>query len=281
MKLGAFYWATDYGLPITEVARMAEASGCESLWVPEHTHVPRGHKTMRPLAKAGHAPVAMDPEYLALLDPFVALTAAAAVTSTLKLGTGICLVPIRDPIITAKAVATLDHLSGGRLMFGVGAGWLREELADHGVDYDQRFRLLREHVEAMKVLWAADGAGYDGTLVRFGPCDCRPKPVQRPHPPILVGLTGRGALRNVVDWGDEWMPGPLAPIDDRVPQLAEMAAEAGRDPIPVTYVTIEPPDPALVEHLVALGVHRLLFKIPPGDRSDVSRRIDAAIASAA
>jgi probable F420-dependent oxidoreductase len=279
VKFGAYYWATDYGLPITEVAKVAEASGCESLWVPEHTHMPLGRESARPLSKVG-ARNELEREYFHMLDPFVALAAAASVTSTIKLGTSICLVPIRDPIITAKAVATLDHVSNGRFLFGVGAGWQSEELADHGVQFTERFARLREHIEAMKMLWTSEEAAYSGDFVRFGPCWCWPKPIQAPHPPILAGLTGSTALRDVVAWADGWMPGPLGPIDERVAELQELARAAGRDPIPVSYVAIEPPDAALVEHLAELGVDRLLFKIRPGELSEVSARIDAALALA-
>jgi probable F420-dependent oxidoreductase len=279
IKLGAFYWGTDYGPQVTEVAKMAEAAGCESFWVPEHTHVPLGSQSVRPSARAGESDGVINREFSHMLDPFVALAAAAAVTTTMKVGTSILLVPIRDPILTAKAVATLDHISGGRAMLGVGAGWLREELADHGIDPDRRYDLLREHVEAMKAIWTEEEPSYEGELVRFDRCLCWPKPVQDPHPPILVGIHGARGLRSVVGWGDEWLPG-LGEIDTRLVELAEMAEAAGRPPIPTSYISIEPPDRALVEKLERLGVHRLLFKIPAEDAASAQERIDVAVAAA-
>lgn len=278
MKLGAFYWGTEYSHPMTEVAKMAEAAGCESFWVPEHTHVPKERTSMRPTAAAGEAEPELDREFHHMLDPFVALGAAAAATSTIKVGTSICLVPVRDPIITAKAVATLDHVSGGRAMFGVGAGWMREELEDHGIDFDQRYELLNEHIAAMKAIWTEEEPSYSGDLYSFPRCTCWPKPLQDPYPPILVGMHGRRGLQNAVDWGDEWLPGiGVAKIDAKLEELAEMAAAAGRDPIPTSYISIAPPDRALVEKLEALGVHRLLFKVPPGNGDLVAERIGVAV----
>lgn len=280
MKLGASYWTTEYGAPVTEVARMAEAAGCESFFVPEHTHVPVDRESIRPTAATGQSPPELDREYHHMLDPFVSLGAIAAVTSTIKIGTAICLVPVRDPIITAKAVATLDQISGGRVLFGVGAGWLKEELVDHGIDPANRWRLLREKVEAMKAIWTEEEPSFEGTLVKFPKCTCWPKPVQSPHPPVLVGMHGPRALKHVVEWGDEWLPG-IGEIDERMVELRELAEEAGRPTPPVTFISIKPPTPDLVERLENLGVHRLLFKIPAGDKDEISKLIDSAAAAVA
>jgi probable F420-dependent oxidoreductase len=244
VKVGAFYWATEYAARVTGVAKMAEAAGCESFWVPEHTHVPLSTASRRPSARAGEAPEEMEREFRHMLDPFVALAAVASVTTTIKLGTAICMVPVRDPIITAKAVATLDQLSDGRVLFGVGAGWIEEELSDHGIDPAQRWRLLREHVEAMKELWTSEEPQYKGTHVNFGRCACYPKPVQKPHPPILVGMHGPRALQHVVRWGDEWLPG-IGRIEERVAELQQRAADAGRPPDPGVVHQHRDPRPRL------------------------------------
>jgi probable F420-dependent oxidoreductase len=278
MKLGASYWATEYATPVTEVAQMVEAAGCESFFVPEHTHIPVASDSTRPTAVTGEAPPELDREYHHMLDPFVALGAVAAVTSSIKIGTAICLIPVRDPIITAKAVATLDQLSGGRVLFGVGAGWLNEELRDHGIDPADRWRLLRENIAAMKAIWTEDEPSFEGSLVSFPKCTCWPKPIQKPYPPILVGMHGPRALKHVVEWGDEWLPG-IGQIDDRVIELRQMDEEAGRPPTPVTYISAKVPTPELVDRLEGLGVHRLLFKIPAADREEISQLIDTSVAA--
>ena len=268
MRFGVSIFPTDYSMPITEVARAAEAEGFESLWVPEHTHTPASRETPWP----GGAEMPL--EYSHTLDPFVALAAASSVTSTLRLGFGVCLIPQRDPFTTAKAVATLDHVSGGRVELGVGAGWNREELENHGSAFDTRFRLLRERLEAMKEIWTKDEAEYHGTLVDFGPVWSWPKPVQKPHPPVCVGGSGPNALRRVVDYGDEWMPiqRPGARHEERIPELQRLAAEAGRPPIPVTFF-YGPTDPAEIERLALCGVTRCLFGLPSADAASTLGRL--------
>ena len=184
MKFGVAIFPTDYSISMTELAPAAEQLGFESLWVAEHSHIP----TSRLSAWPGGSE--LPKQYFHTLDPFVALTAAALASRTLRVATGICLVVQRDPIHTAKQVASLDHISNGRFLFGVGAGWNREEMADHGTDFDTRFRLMRERVEAMKAIWTQDEAEYHGELVNFDPMWCWPKPVQKPHPPVLLGGSG-------------------------------------------------------------------------------------------
>src|ERR1041385_5207748 len=191
MKFGIAIFPTDYAIPMTELAPAVEERGFESLWVAEHSHIPAARTT--PWPAGGELPKM----YWHTLDPFVALTAAAIATTTLKIATGVCLVIQRDPIHTAKQVASLDHLSGGRFLFGIGGGWNREEMDDHGTRYETRWRLLREQIEAMKAIWTQDEAEYQGELVRFGPMWSWPKPVQKPHPPVLLGGNGTNTLKRV------------------------------------------------------------------------------------
>src|SRR5437764_3808981 len=214
-----------------ELARMTEERGFESLFFPEHTHIPASRETPYPIG--GELP----PEYSRTYDPFVALTAAAASTSRLLVATGICLIIQRDPIITAKEVASIDRLSGGRFLFGVGAGWNLEEMHNHGTDAARRFGVMRERIEAMKAIWREDEASYSGEHVRFDRIWCWPKPAQDPHPPILVGGNGANVLERVVAFGDEWMPNRIGKDEDMIARFDELqlvAKQAGRDEIPIT-----------------------------------------------
>ncbi|HEV3229956.1 MAG TPA: LLM class F420-dependent oxidoreductase, partial [Solirubrobacteraceae bacterium] len=191
---------TDYSIGPAELARLVEERGFESLFFPEHTHIPASRDT--PYPAGGDLPQ----EYWHTYDPFVALTAAAAATERLRIATGICLVIERDPITTAKEVASIDRLSGGRFLFGVGAGWNVEEMANHGTDFRHRFGVMREHVEAMKAIWTEDEASYHGKYVDFDRILSWPKPLQQPHPPVIVGGNGERVLERVIAFGDEWMP---------------------------------------------------------------------------
>src|SRR3954451_7252040 len=231
LEFGLAIFPTDYSIDPVALGRLAEERGFESLWFPEHTHIPVSRDT--PYPAGGELPK----QYWHTHDPFVALAAVAAATERLKLGTGICLVVERDPITTAKEVASLDRLSGGRFLFGVGAGWNREEMRNHGTDPRTRFTLMRESVEAMKAIWTQDEAEYHGRLVDFDPIWSWPKPVQRPHPPVLVGGNGEKVLDRVLAFGDEWMPnriGDEGKFLARVAELQERARTTGRD-IPVTF----------------------------------------------
>lgn len=242
-----------------ELAREVEARGFESLWFPEHTHIPVARDT--PYPAGGDLP----DEYRRIYDPFVALTAAAVVTERLLVGTGICLVVERDPITTAKEVATLDRISGGRFMFGIGAGWNLEEMANHGTDPKRRFGLMSERVAAMKAIWADEEASFHGTHVDFDPIWSWPKPVQRPHPPILVGGNSDGALARAVEIADEWIPNPetrLSVLAERIAELERLAAAAGRERLPVTFYGVRPDAPSLERYHDA-GVDRAIFYLPP------------------
>ena len=270
MELGLANFLTDYGLAPAELGRQAEQRGFESLFLPEHTHIPVSRET--PYPGGGELP----PEYSHTLDPFVALGAVAAVTERLKLGTGVCLVIERDPIVTAKEVSTLDHLSGGRFLFGVGAGWNVEEMRNHGTDPSTRFRRMRESVEAMRAIWTQDEAEYHGKLIDFDPIWIWPKPVQKPHPPVLVGGLGDKVYDRVVAYGDEWIPNRVKSpeaLGERIQELQRRADAAGRGPIPVTVFGAKP-EVRLLERLCAAGVTRSLFYLLPGDSDAVERQLD-------
>ena len=275
MKFGLAMFVTEDTPSPSELARTAEERGFESLFFPEHTHIPASRDT--PYPAGGELP----PEYSRTYDPFVALTAAAAATERLLVGTGICLVVERDPIITAKEVATLDHISGGRFLFGVGAGWNVEEMRNHGTDASHRFGLMRERIEAMKAIWTEDEASYSGRHVNLERIWAWPKPLQKPHPPILVGGNGPRVVDRVLAYGDEWMPNRIAGDDAfiaRLNELATRAAEAGRGSIPVTLAGMMR-DPARIERFERAGVHRGLFWLPAAGREEVESRLDQITAA--
>lgn len=259
MDFGVLMFPTDYSIGIVDLARATEELGFESLWLPEHTHIPAARRTAWP----GGAELPL--EYSHPLDPFVALGAAAVVTTRLKLATGVCLLVERDPIETAKEVASIDFLSNGRFVFGIGGGWNLEEMANHGTEPASRWSILRERVLAMKQIWTRDEAEFHGRHVNFDPIWQWPKPVQRPHPPILVGGNGPHTLKRVLEYGDEWGPivgrGPELP--ERMADLARMAQDAGRQPIPVTIFGLNrAPDADLVEQYQAAGASRFVFGLP-------------------
>ncbi|MEE1830413.1 LLM class F420-dependent oxidoreductase [Streptomyces sp. SP17KL33] len=271
MKFGLCYFPTDYGMGPAEVAAAAEERGFESLFFCEHTHIPTSRRTPYPLG--GELPK----EYLHTYDPFVACTVAAAATSRLKIGTGICLVVQRDPITTAKEVASVDRLSGGRFLFGVGAGWNREEMANHGTDPRTRMALMTERLAAMRQIWTTDEAEYHGRFVDFDPIWSYPKPLQSPLP-VLVGGMGPTVEDRIVAVGDGWLAEsvPLEELDefaDRVARLQQRAAEAGRGRIPVTMFDA-PTEAGMAERYQAAGVDRFLFQLPNGDTPGVARDLD-------
>lgn len=266
MRFGLTIFPTDETIAPAELARLAEERGFEALLFPEHTHIPVSRRT--PYANGD-----LPRHYIRTLDPFVALAAAAAVTERLLIGTGICLVTQRDPIVTAKEVASLDLVSGGRVLFGVGAGWNREELEHHGAPFDRRFGVMRERVEAMRSIWTQDEASYHGRHVDFEPIWSWPKPVQRPHPPILVGGVGPHALDRVLAFGDEWMPNREHDLAARIGELRRRGEEAGRGRIPVSYYGA-PADDELVRRLTDAGVDRVLLRLPSAPPEEVRGLVD-------
>jgi probable F420-dependent oxidoreductase len=265
MKLGISMFVTDYSIAAAELAKAAEDLGFESLFIPEHTHIPVSRRSPWP----GGAE--LPNEYLHTLDPFLALTAAAAVTRILRLGTGICLVIERDPITMAKEVATLDFISGGRAIFGIGGGWNYEEMENHGTKPSLRWKILRERMLAMISIWTDDEAEFHGEFVNFDPIWQWPKPIQKPHPPILIGGDGPRTFMRVIEYGDGWLPivgRGSAPLADRVAELNHMANEAGRGPIPVTVFGARA-DPAQLEEFEAAGVERAIIGVRPAPADQV------------
>jgi probable F420-dependent oxidoreductase len=255
VHLGIALFATDLTTDIREVARAAEDAGFESLFVAEHTHIPVSRATPYPMG--GELPEV----YWHTLDPFVALSAAAAVTERLRLGTGICIVPERDPIVTAKEVASLDHLSGGRVLFGIGVGWNVEEMADHGTDFTKRYSVMRDRVRLMQQLWANDVASYDGEFAKVSPSWQWPKPRQQPMR-VLVGGSGKVSMRHAIEYGTDWMPMPSKEsFGDRLDQLAELADAAGK-PVPAVTMYWSRPRREILDHYEELGVERTIMLLP-------------------
>ena len=263
MKFGVYMFPTDYAIDPVSLGRAVEGHGFESLFVPEHTHIPTSRRS--PFPGGGELPK----EYSHTLDPFVALGAVAAATERLMLGTGICLVIERDPITLAKEVASLDFISGGRVLFGIGGGWNREEMENHGTDPTRRWKVLRERIEAMQQIWTEDAAEYHGEFVDFDPIWQWPKPIQKPHPPVIIGGDGANTLQRVVRYGDGWMPiGRRADFKARIDELNRLAAETGRADIPVTIFGAAP-KPEVIDAYAEAGVERLLFHLPPAPRDEV------------
>lgn len=273
MHIGLEIFPTDQTIDPVELAREAEARGFESLWFPEHSHIPVSRDTPWG-GKEGAPPL---PEfYWRTHDPFVALGACAAVTDTIKLATGICLVAQRDPIHTAKEVASLDRISGGRFVFGIGYGWNKEEMAHHGTDYGERRAILRENILAMKQLWTEDEAGFDGDHVSFEPSWAWPKPTQSPHPPIVLGGdAGPKTAADIAEFCDGWMPIAGRHSLDAWDTVVAACEEAGRDPATVELgVFVAPADPAKLTELAERGVRRGVLGLPQGPRDEVMRALD-------
>lgn len=274
MDFGVTMFPTDYAIRPDELAKALEERGFESYWAPEHTHIPANRNTPWP----GGPELPRD--YWHTYDPFVALTAAAAVTTTLKLATGICLIIQHDPFTLAKAIASLDHLSGGRFMFGIGGGWNAEEIENHGTAFKTRFRQLREKVLAMKELWTQDEAEFHGDFVDFDKVWAYPKPLQQPHPPVIMGGDGPTTFDRVLEFCDGWMPiqgrpseGPDLP--EKIAILKQRAAEAGRDPASISISVFSArPDQENIAQLGEAGVERAVFSLPAADRNTVLPLLD-------
>jgi probable F420-dependent oxidoreductase len=271
MRVGAFYFPADYGINMAELARALEDRGFDSLFVPEHTHIPASRKS--PFPGGGELPK----RYSHTHDPFVALSFAAAATKKLKLGTGILLVPQHEPIVTAKAIASLDQLSGGRFIFGIGGGWNVEEMENHGAKYQTRFKQMREHVLAMKELWTKEEASFDGEFVKFDRVWSWPKPAQRPHPPVILGGETDHTLRRVIEYCDGWFPRPRGGFDvvKGVAHLRQMAEKAGRDPSTITTIVFgSANDAKVLESYDKAGIQSALLAIPDDSRDEILRYLD-------
>jgi len=271
MKFGVSIFNTEYSIRIDELARGLEERGFESLWLPEHTHIPKSRKS--PWPGGPHLPK----EYWHTLDPFVSLATAAVVTTRLKLATGICLVVERDPITTAKEVASLDLLSQGRFLFGIGGGWNAEEMENHGTDFTKRWRVLRERILAMKEIWTKDEAEFHGQFVNFDPIWAYPKPVQKPHPPIILGVNTPNARQRVVEYCDGWLPiaARAGDLTAGVADLRDRAKRAGRDPnsLTVSVFSATPTEEALRQYQNS-GAERAIFPLPSSGRDEILPILD-------
>ena len=271
MKIGVSMFATDFAMRIDALAREAEARGFESLFVPEHTHIPTSRRSPWP----GGA--ALPKAYWHALDPFVSLMAAGAATSTIRIGTGICLVTERDPLITAKEVASLDLLSNGRVEFGIGAGWNAEEMENHGTVFETRFRLMSERAKAIKTVWRDETPEYHGEFVDFDPVWSYPKPVQVPNPPILIGGESIHTLRRVVEYGDGWFPRARGGFDPaaNVARLKAVADAAERDMATLSIsVSGAPPDAEVLDRYREAGIDRAILILPSADADAVLPVLD-------
>jgi probable F420-dependent oxidoreductase len=274
MEIGAAIFFTDYSMAPTDLAVALEQRGFESLWGAEHSHMPVTRRFTHPLGEA-----ALTKEYFDVMDPFVTLSAAAAVTKRLKLGTAICLVIQRDTIQTAKLVASLDQVSKGRFLFGIGCGWNAEEMENHGTVYETRTLKMREQVEAMKQIWTKDTAEYHGQIVDFPPMQTWPKPVQQPYAPVIVGGAFHLAARRAIRYGEGILPaapsaGSGSP-EDFMPRFRKMAEEAGRDPASLS-VTLggAPEDLAVLRRNHDLGVTRMTVRLPPASEEEILPILD-------
>ena len=274
MEFGAAMFFTDYAMDAGEFACALEERGFDSVWAPEHSHIPVSRASAYP--QGGELPR----RYAECMDPFVSLAFAAAAAKTIKLGTGVCLVVQRDPIQTAKLVASLDHVSKGRFLFGIGGGWNAEEMADHGTtDFKGRWKLVRERVEAMKAIWTQETAEYHGSLVDFGPMHAWPKPTQKPHPPVIVGGAFPYGARRAIAYGDGWVPHGSRPqygdVGQFLPEFFKMAREAGRDPasIPVTLFGI-PQNIDKLRYYRDAGVARVVVSLPSAGAAETLPKLD-------
>lgn len=271
MDIGVLIFATDYTIRTDELAIALEERGFESLFLPEHTHIPASRISPWP----GGADLPKD--YWHTHDPFVALSYAAAVTKKLKLGTGICLLSQREPIVTAKSVASLDMMSNGRFIFGIGGGWNVEEMEDHGVEYKTRFAQMREHVLAMKALWTEEDAAYKGDFVKFEASWAYPKPVQKPHPPVILGGETDYTLRRIVDYGDGWLPRARHGFDaaGNMARLKAVADEAGRDMSELSVSVFgAPADADTLAGYADAGIDRAILTLPSAPRDEVMALVD-------
>ncbi len=278
MRYGITLFATDVSIDVVELAREAEARGFDSIWLPEHTHIPISRKTAPPTGDDE-----LRDEYKRCLDPLVGLAAIASATERLRLGTGVLLAAQREPIVTAKAVATLDLLSGGRAALGVGFGWNEDELEHHGVTMGERRAVARERIQAMRALWADDEASYEGDHVRFAPSWSWPKPVRGRVPVLHGGAAGPKLFEHIAEYGDGWIPIGGSGLTAAIPELRDVVERAGRDPDELEIVPFGSiPDPGKLDHFERIGVTECVFRLPSAPRDEVLPLLDqqAAVVAA-
>ena len=271
MQIGLFPFSTDYSMPVDRLAVAAEERGFDSIWLPEHTHIPASRLT--PYPGGGELPK----EYSHTLDPFVALGIAAGVTTRLKLATGICLAIEHQALTLAKTVATLDHVSNGRVILGLGAGWNREEMENHGTVYASRFKKLEEQMQALRALWTEEEATFHGEFEHFDRVWSWPKPVQQPHPPMVLGGETDHTLKRIVRYADGWLPRAMRPqiVTEGMQRLRRFAEEAGRDPASISVSAFAPPaKDEVIEGFREAGVERVILMVPPQDADATLRRLD-------
>lgn len=269
MRFGVTIFATDQSMEVPALARAAEDRGFDSIWIPEHTHIPTSRLTPPPTGEDE-----LPEEYKRSVDPLVALAVAASLTSTIRLGTGVMLPAQREPLVTAKAIATLQNLSGGRFDFGIGFGWNEDEMGDHGVDYRTRRAHSRDHVLAMQALWTDEVASYQGDYVTFPPTWSWPKPDR--HVPVLIGGgAGPKMFAHIAEYGDGWIPIGGSGLGDAIPKFHQAMADAGRDPAAMRIVPFgSHPSPEKLEHFASIGVTECVFRLPSAPRDDVLPVLD-------
>ena len=269
--------ATD-SIDVADIAARAEAAGFESIWLPEHPVMPVNPASRYPGAPDGSIPPAMSD----LADPYIALARASATTNAIKLGTGITLIPERNPLVLAGAISTLDRFSGGRFILGIGAGWLREETEIMGGDFDHRWTQTREAIAVMRALWTQDAAEYHGRYYDFPPVQCNPKPAQAGGPPVILGGNARNVFRRIVRWGDGWMPTAATPEQIAAGRAAidELAEAAGRDPAAITITVFgTPPDREIIARFAAAGANRVIIRLPDTTAAAALDEIDRIAAA--
>ena len=271
MKFGVFIFATDMAMDPVELAVAAEERGFESLFVPEHVHMPVNRETRFPRSEDGSLPI----EYRRIHDPFVALAAAAGATSEIRLGTGICLVTEHEPIALAKQIASLDMISGGRFDFGIGAGWLAEEMEPLGVNYQDRWKVTTERIAAMKEMWTTEESEFHSEFVDIPLTEVIPKPTQSPHPPVLIGAGSKWARQRVVDWADGWLPNITAPgfVERGIQDIQSRAHEAGRDFDEISINVFGAVEDGIAEY-ERMGVDRCIFRLPHAGADEVVPELD-------
>ncbi len=266
-EFGALIFPTDYSMQPVPLAKAIEERGLDSIFFPEHTHIPASRRT--PYPAGGDLPR----EYSHTYDPFVALAACAGATERIKLGTGICLVVERDVLTLAKEISSIDRISGGRFILGIGAGWNAEEMENHGIDYNTRWKVVREKILAMREIWTKDEAEFHGEFVDFDPVWSNPKPVQEGGPPVLMGATSKWSYDRIAEYCDGWLP--IAGLEgEHIPEIKKAWKNRGRNDQPLLAMFGVPPDEAFINAKMEQGFSHLVFGLPPEGEETVLPLLD-------